>query len=165
MLILDSNLWIHALTIGRGYPDDCVDRFLNQTESSAVNAYIHREVVENIDADTSVPREVRNDAIQRFCALVDKCPVIESCSQASIRDMDLDSEREAAYNNLIGALVDIQAKDAPVFTLAFRNRERKPTICTNDESFAEFTPAEYGLERISINYVDLEWKRVEQPAE
>lgn len=165
MLILDSNLWIHALTIGRGYPDECVDRFLNQTESSAVNAYIYREVVENIDTDTSVPKDVRNDTIQRFCALVDKCPAIESCSQASISEMNLDNEREAAYNNLIGALVDIQAKDAPVFTLAFKNRERQPTISTNDKSFAAFTPAEYGLAEISITYVDVEWERIEHPAE
>lgn len=165
MLILDSNLWIHGFTIGGGYPDDCIDRFVEHAEEGAVNAYIHREVVENIDDDRVIPRDVRNDAIRRFCRLVDECSAIDNCSQEAIDRMDLDSEREEIDKEIIGALADIQPKDVPIFVLAYRNRNQRPTICTDDESFAEFSPSEYGLDEISIEHVPVSWERVERPAE
>lgn len=45
--------------------------------------------------------------------------MIDGCNQTELAELDLSTEREAAYNQLIGEVVDIQAKDAPIFTLAF----------------------------------------------
>ncbi|QCS42134.1 hypothetical protein [Natrinema versiforme] len=165
MLILDSNLWIHALTVGGGYPDECIERFRNERELSAVSAYIFSEVAQNIDSDTTIESETRDDAIQRFSALLYNCRAIRSCPQAEIRDMDLEAERAESYNKAIGDLAKIQPKDVPIFTLAYQTKDQQPTVCTDDESFAEFSPSEYGLDEISIEHVSVSWDRVEQPAE
>ncbi|QCW05312.1 hypothetical protein [Natrinema pallidum] len=165
MLILDSNLWIHSFTIGDGYPDDCIERLIDHRATSAVNAYIYREVVENIDDNRDIPRSERDDAIHRFSRLITDCPKVENCTQQAIERMDLEAERDATKTQMLGDALEIQPKDVPVFALAYHNRDENPTIYTDDESFAALVPQEYGFSQISIEHVPVSWERVSQTVE
>jgi hypothetical protein len=65
----------------------------------------------------------------------------------------LDETRNNTYVRFIGQSLDIQPKDVPILTLAYKHADREPTILTSDESFAECVPANYNHSAITIEYV------------
>ncbi|SFT06248.1 hypothetical protein SAMN04488556_4160 [Halostagnicola kamekurae] len=158
MLILDSNAWIHAITVGGGRPDECIDAFLDGRESSVVDAYICAEVIENIENDHTTPQRKRDRALERFSGLIYQCPSIIACTQDQIDCIDRGEVRSRTHNKLIGRLADIQPKDAPVFNLAYEHRSSSPTIITDDEEFSQLTPSEYGITELSIRGLGLTWE-------
>lgn len=164
MLILDSNVWIHAVTVG-GESQHLLEEIIYGSQQSVVNAYISEEVRCNIDNNREIDRDLRDRALEQFFSTVSQCPDIRDPELEAVEQMDLDAEQEQTYNELIGALGDIQAKDAPILTLAYRFLAYQPTIYTNDEEFAQLSPADYGVPEISISHCELEWTRPEQPAE
>lgn len=157
ILILDSNVWIHAVTIDGGRSDTLVERIISGDESGAISAYMFEEVRRNIDSDHSVPRRQRDAALEEFAAVVSQCPAIACATQQEIESVSLSDERGRAYYRLIGAMGDIQTKDAPVLTLAYDYVDSQPTVLTDDRSFAKLSPSEYGIPEISIEHVPLEW--------
>ncbi|ADB63990.1 hypothetical protein Htur_5103 (plasmid) [Haloterrigena turkmenica DSM 5511] len=164
MLILDSNVWIHAVTIG-GESESLVNEIVHGEQTAAVDPYINEEVRCNIDEDHSVNRRLRDQALEKFYRAITKCPDIHNVDSERVSEMNLEAEREKSYYKLIGAFGDIQAKDAPVLTLAYQFLTHRPTIYTNDREFASLSPTDYGVPEISIQHVDLEWVRPEQLAE
>ena len=165
MLILDSNIWIHASTIGSDRSRSYVDEILFESEECAVSPYIFEEVITNINRDRTIQRVDRDRALEEFSATVFQCDSIENPTQDEVRAVDLDDTRKEAYYRLIGALGDIQPKDAPILTLAYEYIDDAPTIVTADEPFGECTPAEYGIPEISIEHVPLVWDGTEQTIE
>lgn len=162
MLILDSNVWIHGVTVGSGRSQECLQEIIFGTEECAVSPYIHEEVVTNIESDRSVSREQRDRSLEEFAATVYQCDSIYNPDTAAVYELDLEAERTESYYRLIGDLGDIQPKDAPVLTLAYEYLRKQPTILTDDESFAEFAPIEYGVPELSVEYLPLEWAAPEQ---
>ncbi|OLZ39135.1 hypothetical protein A6E15_19420 [Natrinema saccharevitans] len=164
MLILDSNVWIHAVIFG-GKSRSLVEQIIKNGRKSAVNAYIHEEVRCNIDDDHSIDRSVRNRALEQFFAAIGNSPQIRNPDSETVERMDLEAERKKAHHKVIGAFGDIQAKDAPILTLAYQFLSYQPTIYTNDSEFADLSPTSRGIPEISIQYCDLEWGRAEQAVE
>lgn len=164
MLILDSNIWIHAVTVG-GESETLLNEIIHGDRRAAIGPYINEEVRCNIDDDHSIDRGVRDTALEKFYRAIVKCPDIQNVDREDVGDVDLESVREKAHYKLIGAFGGIQAKDAPILTLAYRFLTHRPTIVTNDEEFAELSPAEYGVPEISIQHLELEWERARPPAE
>lgn len=159
MLVLDTNIWIHAVTVG-GKSKSLVDEIVFGDQRATVGAYIHEEVRENIDNDHSIDREIRDQALEQFYATVFQCPAIRTPELDTIEQLELETERQKAHNKLIGTFGDIQTKDAPILTHAYQCLTYKPTIVTNDKEFASLSPADHGIPEITIRHVDLEWKPV-----
>lgn len=55
---------------------------------------------------------------------------------------------------MLAQVLDIQIKDVPILLTAFEHRDQRPTVLTNDRSFAEFNPPAHGLSNLSIQYVE-----------
>lgn len=164
MFILDSNVWIHFAVVG-GESESLVEAIVEGGQRSVINAYIQEEIRTNIDNDHSIDRDVRDQALSQFFGMVGRSSNIQTPESEAVERMDLEAEQAKTHNKLIGAFGDIQPKDAPVLTLAYRFLSYRPTIYTNDQEFARLSPEEHGVPEISIQHCDLKWARPERPAE
>jgi hypothetical protein len=79
--------------------------------------------------------------------------LIEAPSSRDAADALLDHRRSATHTQLLARITGLQAKDVPILILAFKHRNRDPTLLTNDAGFAEFSPSEYNLSEITIKHV------------
>lgn len=79
--------------------------------------------------------------------------IVQDFTEAERYEYDLARERQQEYNKLLGQILDVQAKDAPVLLLASKYYNASPTIYTNDDHLAELSPSEFGLPNIGVEYV------------
>lgn len=79
--------------------------------------------------------------------------LLEAPSSRDVWASLLRERRSAPAIRTLARVCAIQPKDVPVLVLAFEHRDRRPTILTNDEAFAEFEPGSYSLPEIDIEHV------------
>ena len=166
MLILDSNVWIYIATANDfpveiysehfGEPLLFFDEFLKGRRQTAVSAYMVEEIHQGIQRSERAEGEEVDDALTKFYGLMQRSEyVCNDVDQAQLEDLSLREVRQRTHNTLLAELLDIQAKDAPIFTLAYRYRFDQPHILTDDEGFAELTPAELDISNITIEELAL----------
>lgn len=71
--------------------------------------------------------------------------LLEALSSRDVSESLLRERRSAPAVRTLARICGIQPKDVPILVLAFDHRDRRPTILTNDESFADFQPADHSL--------------------
>lgn len=154
MRILDSNLWVFAFTGTNRRAADFVEDAIARETEIVLDAYIVNEVLEAFERSTVLRGTETSEAMSHFLKLVRATPNIgRDFTEAERYEYDLTHEREREHNKLLGQILDIQAKDAPVLLLASKYYNSSPTVYTNDDGFAELEPAEHGLPNIEIEYV------------
>lgn len=107
-----------------------------------MNAYIYQEVFDAFD------RSHRHQASQlksAFAQFISHCPDVEEPTQQAVSRMNCDLVRDRSEMQLIGDVLDIQTKDAPVVVLARDCRRRDPTIHTHDRDFGQLSPRGHGI--------------------
>ncbi|WP_128477286.1 hypothetical protein [Halorussus pelagicus] len=154
MRILDSNLWVFAFTGTNRRAANFVEDAISCETEIVLDAYVVNEVLEAFERSTLLQGPETSEAMSHFLKLVraTSC-IIQDFSEAERYEYDLELERQQEYNKLLGQILDIQAKDAPILLLASKYYNESPTVYTNDKDFADLTPGEYGLPNIELEYV------------
>lgn len=154
MRILDSNLWVFAFTGTNRRAADFVEAAISSDIEIVLDAYIVHEVLEAFERSTLLRGGETSEAMSHFLKLVRATAgIVGDFTDAERYEYDLECERRREHNKLLGQILDIQRKDAPILVLASKYYNASPTVYTNDEALARLTPAEYGLANIEIEYV------------
>ena len=154
MRILDSNLWVFAFTGTNRRAANFVEDAISRETEIVLDAYIVNEVLEAFERSTLLRGEETSEAMSHFLKLVRVTAVIvQDFTEAERYEYDLARERQREHNKLLGQILDIQTKDAPILLLASKYYNASPTVYTNDEEFAEFEPTAHDLPNIGIEYV------------
>jgi hypothetical protein len=157
MIILDSNLWVFG-TVGASAR---AERLLGEIEAgettAAINAYILQEVLTAFDRTPGLSPAERDELKTLFCTRLTRMEgLVEAPSSRDASDALLAQRRAATHTALLARILDMQAKDVPILVLAFEHIERRPTILTNDASFASLNPSEHRIPDLDIEHVPVE---------
>lgn len=153
MQVLDSSVWIYAITYTCEDAVAVVDQVINSEFRVAVDAYVFNEVIEGIERSGSGYDEI-SEAQTRFAEIVHGNPAIQEPTQHRVQALDLDTVRSDERVQLLGLTWGIQPKDVPIVQLAYRQSSEPTVIFTSDQDFSNFEPREYGVDDIVIRYVN-----------
>lgn len=155
MLVFDSCIWIHAVTQACPNAVDLVDTIIYDRDAPrvAVSAYIFNEVIEGITR-AAPDNKTMNEAHTRFSELVHGNQRIVAPPQDRVEAIDLYDIRRRPYVRTMATTYDIQPKDVPVVYFAYRHADDTARIYTCDEDFSQFTPGEFNLGFLAVEYVD-----------
>ncbi|MFB6180038.1 MAG: hypothetical protein ABEI77_09975 [Halorientalis sp.] len=161
MDLFDSNVWIWALTHECIPAEELVDTLVAGERWVAVSPYIFEEVIQNL-ARADQRQAVIDRAQTRFAEIVHGNQHVIAPAQDAVAACDLESVRTAPHHQLIASQMGIQAKDAPIFSIAHHWAQKHPskrpggdtvTIYTADRSFSQFD-AESRFDSIEMRYVN-----------
>lgn len=154
MKILDTNLWVFGTLGTHAQAVDWLDAIEAGETTPAINAYMVQELLDAFDRTPGLSAAERDAFKTEFLTrLVRMAGLLEAPSSRDISESMLADRRSSTRIQLIARILDIQPKDVPIVVLAFEHSERKPTILTNDATFAALTPADHNLPNISITHV------------
>lgn len=168
MLILDSNVWIYILT-AEEFPveiySDVLGERLNVTEDfyegrrkTVLSAYMIEEIRQGLDRSTRVDGPEIDEALTKFFTLIQRCDdILTPFDGDELRSVDLSEVRKRSSMQLLSHVLGIQAKDVPIFLVAYQYRYDKPHILTDDGGFGELSPATFDLPNITIEELSLTW--------
>jgi hypothetical protein len=168
MLILDSNVWIYVATAEELpveiYSDTLGERlyptqeFYDGRHDTVVSAYIVEEIRQGLHRSNRVEGGQVDEALTLLFELFSSCEGITTTfGRQELTDVELRAVRREPHNQLLGQLLDIQAKDAPIVSLAYEYRYDRPHVLTDDGGFGGLTPASFGLENITVEELSLAW--------
>ena len=80
--------------------------------------------------------------------------LIEAPSSRDFAAGVVDERRSTVQTQLLARVTGVQPKDIPILVLAFKHRDRGPTVLTNDADFAAFSPTEHDLPELDLEHVD-----------
>jgi len=152
--VLDTNLWVFG-TLGT---NDRAVHLLDSIERgetvSAISAYMVQEALNAFDRTPGLTPRERDEVKTLFLTRLTRMTgLIEAPSSRDAADSLLDERRANVHTRLLARITGVQPKDIPIVVLAFKHRDRKPTVLTNDADFAAFNPAEYNLPELELEYV------------
>ena len=153
MHVLDSSVWIYALTRTCKPAVELVEDVLAGDLQVTVDAYIFNEVVAGLERSGSDSQAI-SDAQTRFAEIVYRSESISEPTQRQVEQLSLDVLRLDDRTQLLGTTWGIQPKDVPVVVHAYSQPTDPTRIFTSDEAFSEFDPSAFGIEGIVLQYVD-----------
>lgn len=131
--VLDSNVWIHALTEQSQKATYLVDSVLDGRRVAVVSAYIYEEVDVNLERELGAGEYV--DQLRTQFAKLMTNPHVEEPDTWDVYDIDLDEVRNSKTAKFLEQVLDIQEKDVPIVFLAWEHSDEEITIYTFDEHF------------------------------
>ena len=154
MKILDTNLWVFGTLGTNDRSAQLLDEIERGETISAINAYMVQEALNAFDRTPRLTATERDELKTLFLTRLTRMTgLIEAPSSRDVADSLLDERRANVHTQLLARITGVQPKDIPILVLAFEHRDREPTILTNDADFAAFTPAEYTLPELALEYV------------
>lgn len=168
MLVLDSNVWIYLATAGELpveiYSETLGERlyfpeeFYRGRHETVLSAYMIEEIRQGLDRSTRVEGAEVDEALTELFTLIQGCDkIITTFDDKELRDVELTEIRKRPSTQLLSHLLGIQAKDVPIFLLAYQYRYERPHILTDDGGFGELSPATFDLQNITIEVPSLTW--------
>lgn len=155
MDVIDSSTWVYAVT--RTCPDavNLLDEIIYRTDGSrvAVSPYIFNEVIDGIARSITNGRAI-DEAQTRFSEIVHKNSRVDAPDYRDVREMDIRRVRNDVRVQMMAETYGIQPKDVPIVTCAYESVTDHGIIYTSDEELSQFNPSRYGLEQLSVRYVD-----------
>lgn len=154
MILLDTNLWVFGTLGTNARAERLLDEIERGETVSAINAYMLQEALDAFDRTPGLTPQQRDDVKTLFLTRLTRMTgLIEAPSSRDGADALLDHRRSADHTQLLARITGLQAKDIPILVLAFKHRDRNPTLLTNDAGFADSSPSEYNLPEITIEHV------------
>lgn len=154
MKILDTNLWVFGTLQTNERAVELLAAIDRGETISAINAYMVQEALAAFDRIDSLSPADRDAVKTNFLLRLTRMTgLVEAPSSRDVRDSLLDERRSAAAVQALARVCGIQPKDAPILVLAFKHRDRTPTILTNDEAFAAFRPETHSLPELAVDHV------------
>lgn len=168
MLILDSNVWIYVATAEElpveVYSDVLGERlyffeeFYESRHQTVLSPYIVEEIRQGLYRSERVSGSDIDEVLTRLFELIHSCEdILAPFDQEQLRDADLSEIRSRTNNKLLAHLLEIQAKDVPIFSLAYEHRYERPHVLTDDSEFGGLSPAAFELPNITIEELSLTW--------
>lgn len=155
MKILDTNLWVFGTLETNDRAAQLLDDIERGETVSAINAYMVQEALNAFDRTPGLSAREQDELKTLFLTRLTRMTgLIEAPSSRDFADSLLDERRASVRTQLLARITGIQPKDIPIVILAFKHRDREPTIHTNDADFAAFSPSEYDLPELAFEYVD-----------
>jgi len=116
------------------------------------------EIRQGLDRSTRVEGAEVDEALTELFTLIQGCDkIITTFDDKELRDVELTEIRKRPSTQLLSHLLGIQAKDVPIFLLAYQYRYERPHILTDDGGFGELSPATFDLQNITIEVLSLTW--------
>lgn len=154
MKILDTNLWVFGTLQTNERAVGLLEEIDKGETTSAINAYIVQEALMAFDRTETLTPADRDAVKTAFLTRLTRMQgLLEAPSSREVSTTLLSERRSAQTVRTLARVCGIQPKDVPILVLAFEHSGRRPTILTNDKSFADFQPEAYALEEIAIKYV------------
>lgn len=154
MKILDTNLWVFGTLETNDRAAQLLDDIERGETVSAINAYMVQEALNAFDRTPGLSAREQDELKTLFLTRLTRMTgLIEAPSSRDFADSLLDERRTNIHTQLLARITDVQPKDIPIVVLAFKHRNREPTIYTNDVDFAAFSPSEYDLPELALEYV------------
>lgn len=147
--IFDTNVWIQGFAGNIQQADQLITEAANNNRRVAVSAYI----VEEFFQATNRAHNNAGTLQTAFMTLIQAAQNIHSPIHQQVVQMDLSRYKSKNSIQLLAEILDIQPKDAPIVEFAKEYEAHDPTIYTNDRSFAQLNPSNYGLNWLSIQHV------------
>jgi hypothetical protein len=152
--IPDTNLWVFGTLQTNERAVGLLEEVDRGETVSAINAYIVQEALAAFDRTEALTPAERDAVKTAFLTRLTRMQgLLEAPSSRDVSESLLRERRSAPAVRTLARVCEIQPKDAPILVLAFDHRDRRPTILTNDESFAAFQPEAHSLPEITIEYV------------
>lgn len=150
MDVFDSSVWLWGLLTDEPEPVRLVDDVVDGNRRVAVSAYIHDEVIRGFDRVNRAGIDVGTAQMEFNSTIASRDNVLFP-GQAEVGRTNAPEIREQPEMRLLGTILQIQAKDAPIVVFAF-DIDEETTLYTADENFA-FTPSEYNIDRLRFEAV------------
>lgn len=168
MLILDSNVWIYAVTAEErpirvrteSYGDvELFDDFVSGRFRSVVTPYMAAEIERGCRRSERLPESDVDVALSVFYGILGSCDSIRTpFDEADLSEETLVTHRTRPCNRLVGDLLDIQAKDVPIFLPAYDHAPENPVVLTDDGEFARLNPEWHDLPNVTVEGLELPWE-------
>lgn len=154
MILLDTNLWVFGTLGTNARAERLLDEIEHGETVSAINAYMVQEALDAFDRTPGLTPQQRDEVKTLFLTRLTRMTgLIEAPSSRDAADALLNHRRSAPHTQLLARITALQAKDIPILVLAFKHRDRDPTLLTNDADFADFSPSKYNLAEITMEHV------------
>ncbi len=154
MKILDTNLWVFGMLGTNSRAVELLDEIERGETVSAISAYMAQEALNAVDRTPGLTTTEQDELKTLFFTRLSRMTgLIEAPSSRDFEAGLLDQRRSTVQTQLLARVTDIQPKDIPILVLAFKHRDRSPTVFTNDADFAAFAPDEYDLSELSFEHV------------
>lgn len=155
MDVIDSCTWIYGVTRTCPAAVDLLDELIYGSDGPrvAVSAYIFNEILEGIARSARDNRAIE-EAQTRFSEIVHGSPRVSAPHQEDVRRMDVREVRSDVRVRMMAETYGIQPKDVPIVVCAYESATDYGIIYTSDEELSEFKPPRYGLERLSVRYIN-----------
>lgn len=148
--IFDANVWVLAFTQAHQAAVDLRNEVHNGNREVVVDAYIYQEVLNAFDRSHRPQAGKLKNAFSQF---THHCPYVDGPTQKAVSQMNCSAVSNRFEMQLIGTILDIQPKDAPIVVLAQRHHADDPTIHTHDSGFGQLSPQQHNLSWLSMNYI------------
>lgn len=164
MLVLDSNLWIYALSTDR--PVEVETESLGTLELfedlvsgryvSVVTAYMAAEIERGCRRSDRLSGTEVDAALTKLYAMLGRCESIRTPFDSDdVSETTLSAHRNRTCNRLVGDLLDIQTKDVPILLPAYDCGRDHPVVLTADAEFADVNLPTHDLTAITVEGLDL----------
>jgi hypothetical protein len=164
MLVLDSNLSIHALSTERPVEVDteslgAVTLFgdlVSGRYGSVVTAYMATEIERGCRQSDRLSGAEVDSALTKLYAMLERCESIHTPFDSDdLGETTLTKHRNRTCNRLVGDLLDVQTKDVPILFPAYDRHDDGPVVLTADAEFAGVDLPANGLSGITVEGLDL----------
>lgn len=168
MLILDSNVWIYAVTAEERPVEvhtesyglvKLFDDFVSGRFRSVVTPYMAVEIERGCRRSDRLPESDLDVALSVFYGILGRCDSIQTpFDEADLSEETLVNYRARPCTRLASDLLDIQAKDVPIFLPAYDNAPESPVVLTDDGEFARLNPKAHDLPNVTVESLELPWQ-------
>jgi predicted nucleic acid-binding protein len=157
MKVLDSNIWVKGTLKTNQRAVDLLADLEEGVLTSVMSEYI---LAETLGAFDRVLTGRMHDHV--LTAFLERLHIMDGLvespkwhtQRSTQQDSIVEYQRNRPAIRMIAQVLDIQIKDVPILLTAFEHRDQRPTVLTNDRSFAECDPSACGLSNLSIQYVE-----------
>jgi hypothetical protein len=149
MDVFDSSVWLWGLLTDVAEPNRLLTEVTDGSRSVAVSAYIHDEV-------TTVLGQASNasELQMTFNNTVADLNNVVFPDQSAVAQTDATEVRNRPSMRVVGTILNIQTKDAPVVVFA-ADRDEETTLYVADEGF-RFAPADHNLTTVKLEPVSVD---------
>ena len=156
MDVFDSSVWLWGLLTDSPEPSRLIQEVLDGDRSVAVSAYIHDEVTTTLRTAPEVTGQTKagvSDAQMTFNNTVADLDNVIFPDQDEIGTTYADEVRSRPEMRLLGTILEIQTKDAPVLVFAF-DLDSESTLFVADSGFNPDL-ADNNIKNVKIEPVDM----------
>lgn len=152
MDVFDSSVWLWGLITDEPQPNRLLDEVLDGTRTVAISAYIHDEVTTALSRSSESSQKIA-DAQMTFNNTIADLDNVVFPDQAAIGQTHAAEIRAQPAMGVIGTVLEIQRKDAPVLVFAVDISD-DTTLYVADEGFT-IEPADHNLDTLEIQHIDV----------